>query len=182
MLHGLLQCFAAGINELPVFLGSCRFGIVCLLQKVLDTDKLTFFQNSGISLLHIHFKLFAKAPPLYDVDRGEDDKFGTLGVLAGTFQNILCGMSLHLLSAHGRVGLPDAGEEQTKVLVNLGAGAHGGTRVARDDLLLDGDGGRQSLDEVTLGLAHAPQELAGVRGQRLHISALPLGIERVERQ
>ena len=46
--------------------------------------------------------------------------------------------------------------------------------------LLDGDGGRQTLDHIHIGLVHQLQKLAGVGGQALHIAALALGIQRVK--
>ena len=99
------------------------------------------------------------------MDRGEDDEFGALGILSGTFEYILSGMAFHLLSADRRVGLADAGKEQAEILINLGAGAYGGTWVARDHLLFDGDGRRKSLDEVALRFAHSSEKLSGVRGK-----------------
>ena len=116
------------------------------------------------------------------MDRGEDDELGALGILSGTFEYILSGMAFHLLSTDRRIGLADAGKEQAEILINLGAGAYGGTWVARDHLLFDGDGRRKSLDEVALWFAHSAQELSGIGGERLHVSALPLGIECVESQ
>jgi hypothetical protein len=47
-------------------------------------------------------------------------------------------------------------------------------------LLVDGDRGREALDEVDVGLVHLPQELAGVGGERLDVAALPLGVDGVE--
>ncbi len=48
--------------------------------------------------------------------------------------------------------------------------------------LLDGDGRRQPLDGFHLRLVHLADELPGVRGKRFHISALALGIDRIESQ
>ena len=89
-------------------------------------------------------------------------------------------MFLHFLSGDGGVGLADACEEQLEVVVDLGAGAHGGAWVAGYDLLLDGDGGGQTVDEVAVGFAHAPHELPGIRGEAFDIAPLALGIECVE--
>jgi hypothetical protein len=76
----------------------------------------------------------------------------------------------------------DAGEQQTEVVVDLGDGAHRGARVAAGRLLVDGDGRRQALDEVDVGLVHLPEELAGVGRQRLDVAALALGVDGVEGQ
>ena len=85
-------------------------------------------------------------------------------------------MALHFLSADRRIGLADTGEEQAQVFVDFRAGAHGRTWVAGNHLLLDGDGRRQSLDEITFRFAHSAQKLAGIRRQRLHVPALSFGI------
>src|SRR5205807_4978924 len=37
-----------------------------------------------------------------------------------------------------------------------------------------------ALDEVDVWLLHLPEELPGVRRQRLHVAALALGVDRVE--
>ena len=85
--------------------------------------------------------------------------------------------------ARGRgVGLADAGIEQLKVFVDLGAGAHGGARVVRVHLLFDGDGGREACDALHVGLVESAHELPCIRTQALHIAALSFGIQGVERQ
>src|SRR2546430_15801259 len=61
----------------------------------------------------------------------------------------------------------DARVQQPQIVVDLGHGADGGARVMARRLLLDGDGGRQALDQVDVWLFHQLQELARVRRQRL---------------
>jgi hypothetical protein len=80
------------------------------------------------------------------------------------------------------VRLTDAGEQQPEVVVDLGDGADRRTRVARGGLLVDGHRRRQAFDEVDVGLVHLAEELPGVRGQRLHVAALALREDRVERE
>ena len=48
--------------------------------------------------------------------------------------------------------------------------------------LLDGDGRRQSLDRLDIGLLHLVEKLARVCGERLHVLALSLGKNGVKRQ
>ena len=79
-----------------------------------------------------------------------------------------------------RIGDADAREEQPHVVVDLGDGADGGARVARGGLLLDRDGRREPVDLVDVRLLHHLQELARVGGERLHVAALALGVDRVE--
>ncbi|MPN07949.1 hypothetical protein SDC9_155224 [bioreactor metagenome] len=52
--------------------------------------------------------------------------------------------------------------EQTQIVVNLGDGAHGGTRVVAGGLLFDRDGRRQAFDQIDIRLLHQLKELAGV--------------------
>ncbi len=82
----------------------------------------------------------------------------------------------------GQCGHADAGEEQAEVVVDLGDGADRGAGVAAGRLLVDGDGRRQALDEVDVGLVHLAEELAGVGRQRLDVAALALGVDGVEGQ
>ena len=57
-------------------------------------------------------------------------------------------------------------------------------RASRPDgvTLLDGNGGRNVLNTVHLGLVHAVEKLPRVRREGLDISPLALGKERIERQ
>ncbi len=70
--------------------------------------------------------------------------------------------------------------QQAQVVVDLGDGADGGTRAAAGRLLLDGDRRAQAVDAVHIGPLHLVEELARVSRQRLHVAALPLGINGVE--
>ena len=74
----------------------------------------------------------------------------------------------------------DVGEEQAQVVVDLGDGADRRPRIRAGRLLLDGDGRRQPLDQVDVGLFHLLEELPGVRRQRLDVAALPFGVDGVE--
>src|ERR1039458_10227310 len=78
--------------------------------------------------------------------------------------------------------LADARIEQTQVVIDLGDGPDRRTGVARRGLLVNGDRGRQSLYEVHVRLVHLPEELPGIRRQRLDVAALAFGVDRVERE
>ena len=78
--------------------------------------------------------------------------------------------------------LADAGPEQPEVIVNLGGRPHGRPRVADAVLLADGDGRRDAVDPVDVGLLHPLQELSRVSRQRFDVAPLALRIDRVERQ
>jgi hypothetical protein len=67
-----------------------------------------------------------------------------------------------------------------QVVVHFGDRADRRARIPARRLLIDRDRRREALDDVDVGLVHLPEELAGVGGQRLDISTLPLGVDRVE--
>src|ERR1043166_219729 len=75
---------------------------------------------------------------------------------------------------------PEPREQEPQVVVDLGDRGHGRARVRAGAPLLDRDRGREPLDRVHVGLLHLPEELPGVRRERLHVAALSLGVERSE--
>ena len=100
-----------------------------------------------------------------------------------TRSTICCGVCRSIGRAAGRaVRSAGAGVEQAEVVVDLGDRADRRARVLGGGLLVDGHRGREPLDEVDVGLVHLPEELAGVRRQRLDVAALALGEDGVERQ
>ena len=84
--------------------------------------------------------------------------------------------------AVGAVRDPDPREEQPQVVVDLGDCPDGGPGVPRRPLLIDGDGRRQPVDLVDVGLLHLAQELARVGAQALDVPPLALGVDGVERE
>ena len=76
----------------------------------------------------------------------------------------------------------DAGPQQTEVVVHLGDRADSRSRILRRSLLIDRNGRRQTLDDVHIWLVHLSEELASVGAQRLDITALTFGVNRVEGQ
>ena len=97
------------------------------------------------------------------------------------------GNLLHRLPLHGTPAVvavrpPHPRVQQPQVVVDLGYGADRRPRVVGDALLVDGDRGREPLDVLHVRLVHAPEELAGVGGERLDVAPLPLGVDRVERE
>ena len=91
-------------------------------------------------------------------------------------------LSSDRIAALRAVRAADPREEQAEVVVDLGDGSDGGAGIARRGLLLDGDGRRESLDRIHVRLVHLFKELASVGREGLHVAALALGVDRVERQ
>ena len=89
------------------------------------------------------------------------------------------------LSAHrARTGWAMRGSaarpEKSEIIVDLRYGANRGTRVAPRRLLFNRDRRGEPLDRVDIGLFHEPEELPSVGRQRLHVSPLALGIDRIK--
>ena len=96
--------------------------------------------------------------------------------------DLVVGVVDHLLARDGRIGPRGTRVEQTQEIVDLRDGAHGRAGVLVGGLLLDGHHGAQPRDLIDVGALHRPHELPRVGRERLHVAALPLGIDRVEGQ
>ena len=81
------------------------------------------------------------------------------------------------LRTHGR---PDARPQEPQVVVDLRDRADGGAARLHPVALVDGDGGTHALDEIDVGLRHPLEKLLGVGGERLDVTPLSLGVDRVE--
>src|SRR5581483_9492172 len=66
------------------------------------------------------------------------------------------------------------------IIVDFGDGADSGTRGTRGGFLLDGNGGREALNDVHFGAFHLIEELASVGGKRFDVTALALGVNGIE--
>ena len=73
-------------------------------------------------------------------------------------------------------------EQEVQVTGDVGHRADGRARIAGNGLLLDRDHGRQAEHEVDVGLGDLGDEASGKGRERLHVAALPLGVDGVERQ
>ena len=78
------------------------------------------------------------------------------------------------------MGLPGSSEEQSEMIVDFGDRTDRGATGSRTGSLLDGDGGRESLDPVDIRFLHQIQVLPGVRREGLDVSSLALGVDGVE--
>ncbi len=98
---------------------------------------------------------------------------------------VLDGRQRAARGGHQAVGAVDgsaAGVEQAQEVVDLRHRAHGRARAAAQPLLVDGQGRRETLDAVDIGLGQLVEELVGVAGQALDVAALAFGVEGVEGQ
>ena len=86
------------------------------------------------------------------------------------------------LARLGIVRLTGDGVKHAEVIVNLRDRGDGRARIRRAVPLLDGDGGREALDEIDIGLLHLIEKLPRVGREALHVAALAFGVESVERE
>ena len=121
--------------------------------------------------------------PLPGADhRGQDLDAAALRQLQHLVDDLVDGLLADLLAADGAVGGAHPGPEEAEVVVDLRHGAHGGPGVLAGSLLVDGDGGGESVDIVHVRLLHLAQEHPGVGAEALHVPPLALGVDGVEGQ
>ena len=94
--------------------------------------------------------------------------------------HIVDAVALDLNAADRGKGPADPGEDHPQVIIDFRRGGHGRARIARIDLLLDGDGRRNTLDRLDIGFGHPTEELPRIRGKALGETALSLREEGVE--
>ena len=106
---------------------------------------------------------------------------------AGFHRADLVGDIIHMVSAHYLAALvaggdADARKQQPKIIVDFSGRGHCRARITSGVLLADRHGRSDPHHFVNVRLLHAFQELAGIGGERLDVTTLPLGIKRVKRQ
>ncbi|OPY59888.1 MAG: hypothetical protein A4E57_04634 [Syntrophorhabdaceae bacterium PtaU1.Bin034] len=89
-------------------------------------------------------------------------------------------LAFDLLAAAVAVYMAEPGKEEPQVVIDLGHRTDGRSRVPADALLLDADRRRKPFYVVHVRLFHQLEKLPGIGRERLHVSALPLGIDRIE--
>ncbi len=97
-------------------------------------------------------------------------------------RNLINGLLANLFTAIWAVGHADSRPQQAQIIIDLRDGAYGGAGIMRCCFLVNGDGRREPLNGIDVGLVQLAEKLPGIGGQRLDISALPFGIDRVKRQ
>ena len=89
-------------------------------------------------------------------------------------------LAYHLAAAVPAERPADAREQQPQVIVDLGGRSDRRARIPDAVLLADGDGRRDALDAIDVGLLHPLEKLPRVGRQRLDIPPLAFRIDRVE--
>ena len=120
---------------------------------------------------------------LFTADNGGHNlDAGGLGQGQNLIDNLVDGLLLNLLAALGAVGSSHPCPQKAQIVVYFGDGTDGGAGIFAGGLLVDGDGGGETVNIVYIGLLHLPQKHTGIRGQRLHITPLSLCVDGVKGQ
>ena len=143
---------------------------------------LTVDQRAGIAVAAQQLQKIGELPLAAAYNGRENLESRAFRVLQQRVHHLLRGLRADQLAAFGAMRYACAGEQQSQIVINLGDRAHGRTRIAVCGLLVDRHRRAQSLDEIHIRLVHLPEELTRIRGQRLHIPALPLREQRIERE
>src|SRR5205807_3636357 len=111
---------------------------------------------------------------------GEHNDFAVRFVSEDLIDDLLRRLSMNRFPGRRIVGLTNGGKENAEVIVNLGRGRDCRSWIGAGAALLDRDGRRKSFDEIDVRFFHLVEELPRISGETFHVTALALGVERVE--
>ena len=86
--------------------------------------------------------------------RCQHEEFGARLARQDVINDLLRRLSTYRFTTVRAMGYPYAREHKAQVVVDFGNGAHCRTRVSRGRLLVDGDSGAQTLNEIDIRLVH----------------------------
>ncbi len=144
-----------------------------LVELAVDLDAL----EALLEIFGEFFFVFALAAAR---DRREQIKLGAFGQRQHAIDHLRNGLAFDRQSGRRRIGHADARPQETHVIVDFGDGADRRARVLRGCLLFDRNGRRQAVDLIDVRLLHHLQKLARIGRERLDITPLAFGIDRVE--
>ena len=159
-----------------------------VLQLLVERRRIDDFMVSGVDLdalktapreLGEFFSVFALAPAH---DRRQQIEARALRQGQHAIDHLGDGLAFDRQARRRGVRHADARPQQTHIIVDLGDRADSRARIFRGRLLLDGNGRREPVDLIDVGLLHHLQELTRIGGERLDVAALAFRIDRVERE
>ena len=113
---------------------------------------------------------------------GQHQETGSLRQRENLVNDLIHALLAYFPAADRAVGDAHPRIQKAQVVVYLGDSSDGRARIAGGRFLVNGNGGRQSLDHVHVRLVHLSEEHPGVGGQRLHKPPVSLGIDGIKRQ
>ncbi len=153
--------------------GSSRDGLEEARGAAVDARALEAAGPGGGELLAV-----AALPAARDGRRHHRDE--AVGLLHEPPRHLVGALRGDRLGAARAVGLPEAREEDTQVVVDLAHRADRRARVGDGRALLDGDCRREAAHRLDGRALHLLEELPGPRREALDVAPLALGVERVE--
>ena len=115
-------------------------------------------------------------------DRGRHSDLASVELFENQLDDLFVRIVDHLLARDRRVSPRSPRIEQAQEIADLGYGTDRRTGILVGGLLLDGHHRAESRDLIDIGPFHRADELPGIGRKRLHIAALPFGIDRIESQ
>ena len=94
--------------------------------------------------------------------------------------DFLNGSSGHFFPAGWAVRFSNSRPKEAEVILDFRDGRHGGARVVTTLFLIDGNGGRKSLNGITVRFFHLSDELARIRRQALDVPPLTFCVEGIK--
>ena len=168
--HGIFgACHSHAVHQQVDFIALCRSVFV-------DALHLAIHLHAVESLLQVDLQLLLQRAVLTQANQCQHRISRSFGIREHAVYDVFRRVFLHLFSAHRTECFADACVQQAQILVYLGRCSYGRSRIPAVYLLLDGDGGRDSFNEVALGFAHPSEKLAGVTAQTLYVTALSFGV------
>jgi hypothetical protein len=175
-LHALLEDDAIDDDVEIVRLGAIELdGIAEVDDRAVDarTDEAV-----ATKALELELQLALPRPG----DGGEHAEARAFGKREDVIDDLLDRLRFDALSAVGAMRDADPREQEPEVVGDLGHGADRGARRFREGPLLDGDGGREAVDAIDVGLRELLEELPRVGAERLDVAALAFCVDGVERE
>ena len=114
--------------------------------------------------------------------RRKEHKLRALGQLKYLIEDGIRRHLADLFSANGTVRNTDARVEQSQVIVDLRYRSDRGTGIFRGRFLINGDRGRETVDEVHVGLIELSQKLSRVRRKGFHETPMAFRVKCIERK
>ena len=133
-----------------------------------------------VALFHELSEEFSVGPFSGTNDRGPNGNAVRFHSPKNVIDDFLNGSSGHLFSASWTVRFSNSRPKKAEIVLDLRHGCHGGARIVTALFLVDGNGGRKSLNGIAVCFLHLSDELARVRGQALNVPPLAFCVEGIK--
>ena len=115
-------------------------------------------------------------------DRRENLNARTARQVHDLIDNLVDRLLADLFSAFRAMRDPDPRPEKSQIVIDLRDGPYSGARVFGSRFLVNGDGRRQAVNVIHIGLVHLPKKHTRIGTETFNITSLPFGIDRVKSQ